>query len=526
MRSKRLSERVGIAGLLIAALSFTPALSQTPAKKEDETVKPIVAEPHALRELKAGTITAIVDLGRDGAIYSPGASVFAAVKLSSSAPRGEEIVVAVEAEGAEIASLTVKGGRIDDSQPRKIVRVLVRGAVETQLVIEMKLRDADALRATRADARLKLAISSGDPRQTAATTSEADFSWAVADCAGDFHRLLSGVRKATLDGLPAMLKAARSTDAALPAQWLFQDRSEPTSNLDPRKQGRQTARPEAIERVSIEYTVETVEERICQSKNSSGDCIVWGTRSVQKRVPVDPFAPPLAGTQRDLGRQEKAVIALADQLVRSRGAIADLATSGRFGWVTSRVGADLKTFAGQPLHPAICTGSAELLDYFNANLVALGKQARSMQEAARIAREIAAIRVDAHASLLKTASAEPWPVALPENAPSPRDRPLAALVGEIADRLLVAEEAKAVRQADTPMKALAALKSRLDAAPSAALPESSSRVVILTLRAIEAAARIELAERNFSGVDSGLIGTITAMKSAHAKACVCDVQKP
>lgn len=523
MRTSGSTKWAGVACSILAALVAFNGFAQSPATKEPEAVKPIVAEPHAIREVKAGTITAIVDLGRENAIYSPGSSVFASVKLSSAAPKGEEVVIAVEAEGAEIVSLTAKGGRIDDSQPRKTVRVLVRGAGETQLVIEIKMTDVAPRTVERPEARLKLAISTNDPRQ-AATTREATFAWAVADCAGSFHRQLANVRKTSLDSLPAALKTARSPDPAVPPQWLFPDQSQPVLTVDPRKQGRPTNRPEAVERVSIEYTVETVEERVCQSKNSSGDCIVWGTRSVQKRVPVDPFAPQIAGMQRDIARQEKAVLALADQLVRTKGAISDLASTGRFAWVTSRVSADLKTFAGQPLHPAICTGSAELLDYFNANLVALGKQSRSLQEAARISREIAAIRVEAFATA--STNTETAQLTIAENAPVPKDRPLKALALDIAGRLLPAADSEAVRQADTPIRMLAILKARLDALPSTAIPDGYRRLGLAALRAIEAAARIELAERNFTGVDASLIGSITAIKSAHAKTCVCDGDKP
>jgi hypothetical protein len=520
----RWTRAASLAGIILAALPFDLGQAEVPAKKEAESVKPIETEPHALRVLKAGTITAIVDLGREGAIYSPGSNVFAAVKLSSSTPKGEEVVVAVEADGGEIVSLTVKGGRIDDSQPRKVARVLVRGAADIQLVVEMKLKDAADRTGERLDARLKLAVSSSDPRQTAAK-SEAAFTWAVADCAGNFHQRLAEIRMASLDKLPAALKAARTPDAALPAQWLFQDRSETAAPIDQRKQqGRPASRPEAVEHVSILYAVETVEERFCQSKNSSGDCIVWGTRTVQKRVPVDPFAPALAGTQRDLARQEKAVMALADQLVRSRGVISDLAATGRFSWVTARVSTDLRTFAGQPLHPAICTGSTELLDYFSANLVALSKQARSLQEAARAARQIAAVRVGLLATF-KAAGVEP-PLALPDSATDVPDRPLTALVGEMAERLLPSEDAKAVRRWETPITALAALKARLDALPATAAPDSSDRLVTVTLRAIEAAARIEMAERIFTAVDLGLVGSIAAMKSAHATTCVCNSHKP
>ncbi|KAB2850418.1 MAG: hypothetical protein F9K44_04965 [Hyphomicrobiaceae bacterium] len=511
---------------LVLALSSAWAAAQTTFPKETEVVKPVAAKPHALRELKAGSITAIVDLGREDAIYAPGSSVFAAIKLLSNAPKGDEAVITVEAEGGEIASLTVMGGRLEEDKGRRIVRVLVRGAAETQLVVEVKLKEAAARTAERQRARLRLAISTSEPGQLAAR-SEAAFSWSVSDCAGSFHRQLGEVRKASLESLPAALKAATTTDPGQNGQWLFQDRSEPVPVSDPRKQGKPTSRPEAIELVSAEFTNETVEERYCQSKNGAGDCVAWAMRTVQKRVPVDPFAPPPPGVARDLARQERAVLALADQLVRAGGVIADLAPTGRFGWVTARVSADLKTFAAQPLRPAICTGAAELLDYFNANLVALSKQAKSLQEAVNVAREIAAIRVGALPSDLKSVGAEPPSLALPETASAAvSGKPLAALVGEIADRLLPVEEAKSVRQADTPLAALVALKSRLDARPEPVASDGARRLLVVTLRTLEAAARIELAEGKFTAVETGLVGSIAAMKLAQTKACVCDREKP
>ncbi len=254
---------------------------------------------------------------QDGPIAA-GSSVFAQIKLSTLAEGRQHISadLLIEAEHGEIGAVTGATGEVQDDG--QLVRATIDGLRKGRdriLQVEVKLP-----RARSGRTGLKVTLSSNDPARayTLASFEEAsaEIVWYAKDCAGSYASALRQIRDNAQWRPMERWREASMADASLPRSWLFTTKD---------------SRPNA------------------------------------------GFAEPQT-TGSSSTRNERQIFSEADKLVRARKDPA-LDREGTLGWTLGKLADDLESYLSQPGSPAICTGVAGLLNYYQSRLDGL-KSAR------------------------------------------------------------------------------------------------------------------------------------------------------
>ncbi len=100
--------------------------------------------------------------------------------------------------------------------------------------------------------------------------------------------------------------------------------------------------------------------------------------------------------------QEKQILTIADSIVRWRGKDPAFNKRGRYGWLTSRIAADLRVYMGQPDHPALCTGANLMMDHLYNNSGRFRKRVAFIKKLAPLAHQYAAARYRAFKYTMRT----------------------------------------------------------------------------------------------------------------------------
>lgn len=360
-----------------------------------------------------------------------------------------------------------------------------------KLLVELRLGQAGARAVGHTDQTNRLKVTLRSPEGEAGPASDSTvLTWRVANCAGAFHAALIKIRDGRGQGIEAALKAAQSADRSRPGRWLF--------------------RPK---------TQRTVVRRVCRRWSRSRDfwsgaarrhCVRYGT--VRKTV----------SRAANLPKEERDIYRFASAFVSTRGTDRLMRKDRDGGWVTRKVGLDLRRYLNQEVHPALCTGAVQFTDYYRGKLGGVGERAEQVFDFAQRSQALAASKVaNVRAALKSDPGGHPgWgaaPLALtgPEAGRSLHEFviELAALAGDADLRGRVADSADA-------FAALRLMDQALRRG-SLGLAKETLGAFRHALGAIEAADYIAAIERKYRLLQHAVDGSISAVRKAHGTHCRC-----
>lgn len=288
-----------------------------------------------------------------------------------------------------------------------------------------------------------------------------------------------------------VLKAGRTQDRARPGRWLF--------------------RP----RIAVARS-----KRVCRRWQRVWDQRHWRWRSQCTRW------LRISNTKKrgpGLSKSDAKMFRFARGFVVARGSDPELSDKRHYGWVSQRVATDLRGYMKQDRHPAICTGAIELVGYFDKRMGDVRTRADKIAAYARDARRLAADKIEAVREAMRSdPGGHPgWGAAPLGLSHRDSEGPLKGLVVEAA--MLVGQEdlVERVKQADDAFAALRLVKGRWQEVTKE-LSASTRTKLETALAAIEAADYLDVVDAHYRNIAETIGGSLTAIRSAHAKHCRCD----
>lgn len=377
--------------------------------------------------------------------------------------------------------------------------------------------------------RLSLIIAAGGIAALGAATpvaaqTPANSAPAVSppSCAAAYRTALDGIRNKRGDALSALVRSIRAGDPQMTGRWLFS-----AAMFDP-------SRKPKTERVCTETVV---------GRNGKSRCASYETQTI-------PRTDEPAFTSASSADEVKDLKALA-QFVEGKGAVPELGTNGRYGFLFQRVAQDLRSYLTQEPHPALCAGGGELAEFYEAQVVPLKRRQSESGDLAKRTRAMAISRfvaiekteADARekfaaAAAVTTTSGAPA-MAAPSNTAVPSTGGAAAatppaldltnksLIELAADAVLpvaTPEQRAAIAAAATPLQALLAARNAVIASQTATAPAANPSVrnaVNHALRMIEAAAYADLQRSRYAEIASAMFSTTSEVGQAHKATCTC-----
>jgi hypothetical protein len=327
---------------------------------------------------------------------------------------------------------------------------------------------------------------------------DASFPPAVAQCGTAYGNAL-----AAKVGPAMTLDQARAADAISglganwPGRWITSD---PTG-----KQAKADALAAAEART---------QERICTERTKRAgrvSCAKW--QEAQLPAPVanmQPEIPPVVVAKPTVVPpavdEELRDLKLLNGFVAAKGQLIEFGRNGRLEGLLKRSTSDLAAYVGQPVHPALCNGVPEMLDFHVERMEAVQTRLNAIAELAARTRALAERRV---AAAIKLADADT------------RGKPLAALASALGQLMLPADAARAnAGQADA-LRQLRDLATAAKALPWIAEPPETQIAAAQVLRALEAAFYAEAQKSRATAVETSLFGAMSLIRNAHTKHCTC-----
>ncbi len=274
----------------------------------------------------------------------------------------------------------------------------------------------------------------------------------------------------------------------------------------------------------------------------------------------------------DYTAQEKQILKIADSIVRWRGKDPAFNKKGRYGWLTTRIAADLKTYMRQPDHPALCTGAIGMMDYLYKHSGRFRRRVALINQLSPLAHQYAAARYRAFKHILSTGHA---PLFVKIGA-SERYASLNTLMTRTAS-LLSKPLLRSINQENLFLPTLEIFKRHAALEPSPKITGTHSRTVIIlptprpapfstseqrkvkkhvvktvyshketsavmghfphssrhkftaltrealrkTLSAIEAAYYIDHIAQSYKALSDSIYGAISEIRKSHASHCIC-----
>lgn len=478
------------------------AKSQSPLGM-DASGAMVVASAADKPVLAAGPLTANLAGQADQPSYPAGGAVFATLTLSAQGkPSRSPGTLALAAQGADIANLSLpKAMKATRDGDRRVIDLAGLSAEPVEIVVEVRL----AAGSGAALGALTVTLISPD-----GAADSAQYRWPVADCAGGFHQALTTIGQTKRDALRTALSVARTPGAGYSGRWVIRP-PKLSAKSDTMRECIKTRR--SYNRRERAY-VET--------------CTRWREVKVPAPVVKDELNHPA----------QNALFTLAGDIVARRATDPGLAKDGRHSWVTERIGFDLRTYTTQVAHPALCTGTTQMLGFWRGQLGGFRKRGNDIAQGARDARAFVQINADAlQKALIADTNGHPgWGgaglvMAEPRLTLAAQTAP--AVTPEKAnDAALIAVLAEAARVLDGPAAAadvvgaegvFAALR-RANATANATDSRYGQGVALAAQRLfamVETAHYLGVAETHWQGVRQAIEGTMTDIETAHQTQCRC-----
>ena len=331
-------------------------------------------------------------------------------------------------------------------------------------------------------------------------------------CSFAFHEALSEISRDKTRDLGSFEVHARVAEADAPGRWLF------------------WAKPARNGKVATS-------EQVCAETARRGGrdrCLKWENRRLEDA---------LVGLQPN-GDELKLLRGL-DGFVADKAAALEFGPNGRQYVTFQRVSAELASYIGQPRHPALCSGVAPMLEFMSGNLAGLQKRiddvgavaGRSLEAARRrviearqqrVAEAEARLQAQRQAATLAVAAdgndaaSKPQPAVVePARGPVPADALPETLIVLAVEGLLSKQQHDRIAAEPALFgklrlsRELVTAQELPDASPAARAAAGAA------LRMIEAAVYAEIFSRRMARFRSIFLGTIDAIRAAHAAKCTC-----
>lgn len=337
-------------------------------------------------------------------------------------------------------------------------------------------------------------------------------------CSRTYHGALTQLQSSRADGLGGIFKQMRTSDAALPGRWLF---GSPPQNTRNKKIDLTRAR---VERVCVE------ERRVggrlrCQQFD-------------ERVVPSSEIGFRVAPTA-----DEARVLKGLTDFVEGRGAIAEVGNNGRYSWLVQRMAQDLKIYISQPAHPALCSGGAELSEFYDVQLGPLHKRVQDIDGLVVRARDLALMRSREALGLrdvVRAQAAQSSEAALRVEELGAISRraseglsastPVDALMKAVARTLLTEAEFSDLQSEGSVLAMVRRMRSNViglqDRVAAGEVPEGMSVESIdaakRAFRMIEAAEVATLQRRAYQPFIDLVLSTPQSILNAHKASCTCD----
>ncbi len=490
-RTTRARRAMPLVALALAALMPGAATAQSTAPGHTAAPPKTAGVEPAKSELRAGRVRATLAPIPTDTTFAAGNATFAKLTVSGETAKPTVAEVVLRTEGAEIRAITGKAVKtIDRSDARTVVvtRPLRKGRPQT-LLVELGLSASGEA----GTALNRLHIILRQPGTDAAQADSTVITWAVADCAGDFHDRLLTIKARTGDHMLPALKAATARDRERPGRWLFRPNLGRASNRHCVRWAR-----------SWDFAVGRFRSR----------CVGYAYRRVTTAEPDN------------ISAEERKLYAFTNTFVAARATDPELKTTRDNGWAAKRVTSDLTRYLRQDKHPALCTGVLDFIAYFDGKLDGLRQRADAIAEQTGKARTLVRDRLAAFADAVAAAPAgHPGWGATPLEVPRPAPQaPLTDVIAAVAELLGRDDLAQAVKQADSTMAALKLMQDAFKHSPDAegeTLPATVAAAARRTLGAIEAADYLDAVEGQYAALRGSIDGSISAIREAHESQCGC-----
>ena len=462
-RSKQLAKATPVAA--------GPALTGLPP------LEPFPADTAPKRDLTIGSLHAAVSASDGGVVLAVGSSGFVTVAVTD-AGGNKSVTLLAEGETGDVHAISGQGVRTSKVRGGLAADVPLLNSGTTTATVEFVLKGGAKGPDGKSRDRVRVTLL---PQKGG--TDSSIVSWPLSDCAGDYYAQLQRI---LLDRRPRMmstLDAVAETDPSLPATWYF-----PPAKL--------AAAP------------------ACKPQK--------GKKSVGCST---------AETDRN-SNDEGQILRTADQFLHDKGALAAFQHKGTaLRQVSYNLLSSLRTYMEQDRHPALCSGVADMVEYYTVHTPLLRNTIAESRQTRIAAVTLAAGKID---ELMKMA-------AMPVAAPSQQASTGSGLVSTAAAaEMPTASNAMAIAQLDQMSKAilrpsdaavvvgdkdalskLQRLRGLLDSAATADLTSERRTLAIAALGMVEASLYLDAAEQKYNRLDETIYGTMSAIKDAHAKTCVC-----
>lgn len=316
----------------------------------------------------------------------------------------------------------------------------------------------------------------------------------MMSCASSYHAALSAVHAASGDRMARAVKAMGRVDAALPGRWLFWG--------PPGQSGRQR----------IETRRQCV---VLEARGGRTRCARFEERLLPGPIPAQvPAKAP--------GAEELKALRFVDETVRGKGALVEFGANGRYKVMSERFADDVRIYTSQPVHPALCTGAGDLLEFYREALAPLRKRISVVADATQRVRRLAASRFNIAAAVLAARSAasaaDPAKVEEKEGAPAGLRDMIGALMRLAAD----ADVARAVAGEGEDMSAMARAHAWVASEQASGLLPTERETLLVALQMIEALIYAETLRTRYAEINAALFGTLDQLMVAQKKSCTCE----
>ncbi|MGH1350819.1 MAG: hypothetical protein ACRBBN_08430 [Methyloligellaceae bacterium] len=359
--------------VLAFSFAFLAAPSESIARKNNKKLSKKTAP-----RLIAGDVHAQLPLQKRDRSYARGRFVFAEIKIFNKGRRRyRNAQLVFETKDPIIHSIV----NLDDgrniirgySRRRKRHVVSIRRLSRTKPQIywvELKLGKPE-VSDSKADTRTYLNITLGSRNGEGNwDTDTTHMSWKLSNCGASYHKALSGGSNSEIHKLNHALTELSHKDKDMPGRWIF----------SPVKS----------------YKTETIYRDVCtrykyyrnrQTGKRYKKCRV--SRKVKKTIKTLIKAP----------KEVQEVLNLSGGIVAARGSDQSMRLHTDGYWVVRKIYEDIKRYLEQRANPAICTGTLQMTEFYEAKFEPVTKKNDELKNNLKAALELAKLKAGAYLKL-------------------------------------------------------------------------------------------------------------------------------
>jgi hypothetical protein len=322
----------------------------------------------------------------------------------------------------------------------------------------------------------------------------------VTACSVAYHKALSEIR----DGFPTRVELAHrllhDADPQLPGRWLFtgfSSFSAPATAAAWAEDNRSCVAP--------------------HSRGARARCKRWEVENGSQLAGQSARPLPVEG--------ERRLLRSLAEFVRGRRAVTDRGGDGRPTWATQRVAGELEAYVGQPVHPALCSGALEILDFYAGRLASFRKHMKAVADLDAAARELARTRVAAAKAAVPPPVSPPGTTVVGFSAPAFAFRGAGGIYPEMILEtgavLLPVEQIAHIKAERAPLAMLTRAAEAMSMDSIREQPPHLRDLVTAAFRVIEAGIYAEIMLGRYRELDAALVEMIERIREAHKTSCTC-----